>query len=1396
MGGHLKLCVLVLAAAAATAAAQSPEDSESPTPAKPTPTPPYRFLFLPEGRTCGGGSFIIDRGEPYGLKEELAMTFGWRVAEKPFEPTSATVTYRPMKKSCVDLGHASMQPGDQKGGDPQQTDILWQLDGLPKDVYEISVLVGDAAAANSTHVIEANGVRVLGPAIQSEPGERIAARRVLRVNSGSLQIRSRGGTNTKLRRLVITPTSAEETKLRVGLVPDDLRVDFRPESAQSCGARYVEDFGKAFRLSSLGFQYGWTDDTGKPKDATSLAVKRDDGGGCVFSSHIKMQPDVRGSLQWRVFPLENGPYRIMVKCGDPVAVNSTHLIEANGERILGPRVPKFKGEQIIGTRIVSVTNRIIVLSAANGGLNTKIVSLRIERLGATPTPSAVEATPEPTTAPAECVPYPSEFDGALISLLDCEQVLRKATFRLQFKGERAGVTDKNGKSTEFTMFLPATERGSYFRTNNLEVVNGKGLKITTSEGTMWRKLNNHQNALGIGLDVPRQQLTVTVVFKLPNNLQGKGEQACAWFGNSAAKFVWICVISRPDNKYEVEAAVENNDRTQNRKMKSVKIGSQREFLARMKLDPSESQVKLAYRGSGDDIEEIMDTSVPREFFSFDAANQDFRLGTRSFGGVWAGHGNGKEVDFMLTRYDVISTGEEAIVENTKGVDFSTSFISNVKFPTAMVYGPDERLYIANADCEITAIRFKADGISVANRFKYKPLGLRLCLGIDVDPDATSSNIILWVSHSDNSQNNGDANSGAVSRLSGRNFDKVDDVITGLPRAIANHAPNQLHFGPDRRLYLVIGSNTGSGAPNPESPTFGFRPEQCLSAALVVADVKKPGFRGNCTPSQNPKKMDRTGIASEDCKNLCDVEVFASGLRNSYDFTWRKGKIYATDNGIGGSGTAPNIPSDFKEGDSCNKPVKASNIPSQDTGAREDLLHLVEEGRYYGHPNPSRRECVFYAGNSKCDKYTVPRLPITEKTTYSMCSDVYPKNSREARSNYQKPVLSFGLSKSANGIITYKGDAFCGQMKNDLLVTWYSQEDQIRWLHFNDDGEVTRDEALRRSAARSGAEMGPMRNPIALAQNNAGDIFAAEFFGGRIRVFRPKGSKCSRRSLVPVPVDGLTGVSAASIGPRIFMFGGVSAADVGENSQHVERKAYMYDARYEEWTPIADLPFPLHSASAVNWDDENIFVFGGSTGDGPNDRLLVVRDHKFHDASNLPTVRVGAVAVAMERGVLWAGGQNCEGCPAKQTAHLYDPKHSLWSEVAHMIVPRAHAAAAEIAGSVYVCGGVGKSEVALSSCEVYDGKAWTMLPSMPVELTHAGAVAVNEKIVVKGGTLKTGKISNKIYEYDPSARTWSTIGEMQVGRAGAVVVRIDGMGIFSMAGQKDLDSAPHAEIFEY
>lgn len=95
----------------------------------------------------------------------------------------------------------------------------------------------------------------------------------------------------------------------------------------------------------------------------------------------------------------------------------------------------------------------------------------------------------------------------------------------------------------------------------------------------------------------------------------------------------------------------------------------------------------------------------------------------------------------------------------------------------------------------------------------------LCLGIAYHPSSDATKVHLLFSLSSISQSSGKANSGRVAILLGPSYKNLEDIVTGLPRAIANHAPNSLHFGPDGALFISIGGNTGAGSANVAGTEF-------------------------------------------------------------------------------------------------------------------------------------------------------------------------------------------------------------------------------------------------------------------------------------------------------------------------------------------------------------------------------------------------------------------------------------------------------------------------------------------------------------------------------------------------------------------------------------------------
>ena len=259
-----------------------------------------------------------------------------------------------------------------------------------------------------------------------------------------------------------------------------------------------------------------------------------------------------------------------------------------------------------------------------------------------------------------------------------------------------------------------------------------------------------------------------------------------------------------------------------------------------------------------------------------------------------------------------------------------------------------------------------------------PVNHRLLTGMTFGPYfAASSAAIgpdLYVSHSDGRicDPNVDTNSGTVTKLvASSGYQTAADLATGLPRSQGDHAPNGLALGPDGLLYLAVGGNTNAGLPG--GSCFNI-PEVPKGAAILKID-----YAGN-------------------------VSTYATGLRNPYGMVWHSnGQLYANDNGPNsGLGNAPD-------------PATCAP-PGFDPGTLTDELNRIVAGRYYGHPNPSRGECVHNGGR-----------------------------------NYVAPIHAYGLHTSSNGIAEYTSSLIPGFQGNLFTANW-GTGDLIR-LQLSADGKT-------------------------------------------------------------------------------------------------------------------------------------------------------------------------------------------------------------------------------------------------------------------------------------------------------------------------------------------------------
>jgi glucose/arabinose dehydrogenase len=409
-----------------------------------------------------------------------------------------------------------------------------------------------------------------------------------------------------------------------------------------------------------------------------------------------------------------------------------------------------------------------------------------------------------------------------------------------------------------------------------------------------------------------------------------------------------------------------------------------------------------------------------------------------------------------------TTGDSGIPPT--GLPFTRAAVGSLNAPTAVTVGPDGRLYVATAWGLIRRYTLGSNGLPVGTPKDFtRYAGQRTIIGLRFAPSSTATDLRLWVSHNQLCES-GCANfTGAVTILSGPDLGVARNVIVGLPRSIRDHMTNGLDFGPDRRLYIAQGSLNGYGAYD----NSWRRDEVPMSAAILVADVSRdPRLFGPAPVNVN------TDEGYDPFAADAPVKVYATGTRNPYDLVWHtNGSLYVPVN-ESASGNAPAGPHD--------DPPALTDLPPG-----RDFLARVRQGRYYGHPNPSRGQYVLNGGNptSGVDPFETPQYPV------GVLSD--PR--------WDRPVLNLGLNRSADGIAEYTANAFGGALNGKLLTAEFSTGDDILTISLNDSGNVA---SVTQLAAG-------FVNPLDVTVDRRnGNVYVAEFgnqpdgAGGRITLLRP------------------------------------------------------------------------------------------------------------------------------------------------------------------------------------------------------------------------------------------------------------------------------------------------------
>lgn len=181
------------------------------------------------------------------------------------------------------------------------------------------------------------------------------------------------------------------------------------------------------------------------------------------------------------------------------------------------------------------------------------------------------------------------------------------------------------------------------------------------------------------------------------------------------------------------------------------------------------------------------------------------------------------------------------------------------------------------------------------------------------------------------------------------------------------------------------------------------------------------------------------------------------------------------------------------------------------------------------------------------------------------------------------------------------------------------------------------------------------------------------------------------------------------------------------------------------TPAGMLPVPASDVAAAAVGSA-IYVVGGYTGTAPLNTIVGWGGSGVgRVVAHLPqALRYVAVAASGGR-LIMAGGTN--GITDSRAVYSFDPQSGDLARIGRLPHPLAHAAAASLAGVVYVLGGRGPLDgTQTSSILAIDPRSGrvTHAGRLPVALSDAGAATVGRQILLAGGREPSGTLSDRAY----------------------------------------------------
>jgi glucose/arabinose dehydrogenase/cytochrome c553 len=450
--------------------------------------------------------------------------------------------------------------------------------------------------------------------------------------------------------------------------------------------------------------------------------------------------------------------------------------------------------------------------------------------------------------------------------------------------------------------------------------------------------------------------------------------------------------------------------------------------------------------------------------------------------------------YVHRQFRIYKTTPKGILDGVKFQKIKLGDQANGQF-TSLVIGPDHKLYANSIDGKIKKYNILNSG-ALKLEHVYKPFGeeQKLSIGLAFDPASTSDSLIVWTTHSETSSGWVDFTNptrttdktiwaGNIRRLhlssTSDTILKNESIVTDLPRFGPNNEnfANSIVFGPDGRLYIGQGANTGMGWCDCEENQEASR-EALLSGSILTLEQNK-------LPELLPlsvKTVDGGGTY-EPYNEDAPLKIYATGIRNPYDLVWHSnGELYTTINGSGGNENTPSsdpisnyyIPpySKIHYSGSENIPAVIDAMPDQD-----DYMARVEKNGYYGQPNPLRAEYVLNYGDESLDNFEY--------------------NGIAPDKNFRGFTYDFGPHVAPTGIIEYISTTFKGKLKGCLIVARMGKNDLVVLKPGGAKNDIIQD--------YDGSKLGLQINggPLDLIEDTkTGNIYVSGFGNNTITLFHP------------------------------------------------------------------------------------------------------------------------------------------------------------------------------------------------------------------------------------------------------------------------------------------------------